>query len=161
MCNFCCLAFVAAVQYIHQSLSGACVGPQQTFHRSSFQCPIQTLWNFRRPSVAQGEQEGQFVMGWKAAAGDVLATEAEELVQMVAYPQVHTDMTVSPNWASYDLTHLAASTPFSRNCAHRRTPRDTFPPSAVALPSAPGVHPHLKISPIPTPIAHRRALLSS
>ena len=36
-------------------------------------------------------------MSFKADAESVLTTEAEELVHMVAYPEVLTDMTVSLN----------------------------------------------------------------
>ncbi|CAN0167973.1 unnamed protein product [Ectocarpus fasciculatus] len=46
-------------------------------------------------TVAQGEQEGQFVLSFKADAENVLVTEAEELVHMVSYPEVFTDMTTS------------------------------------------------------------------
>ena len=37
----------------------------------------------------------QFVLSFKGDAENVLVTEAEELVHMVAYPDVLTDMTVS------------------------------------------------------------------
>ena len=50
-------------------------------------------------SVAQGELGGQFVLSFRADAKNVLVTEAEELVNMVSYPDVLTDMTVSLNRA--------------------------------------------------------------
>lgn len=46
------------------------------------------------PSVVQGGLEGQFVLSFEADAENVQVTEAEELVQMVAYPDVLTRMTV-------------------------------------------------------------------
>lgn len=52
-------------------------------------------------SVTQGEQEGQFILSFKADAENVLATEAEELMQLVAYPAVLTGMTVSLNWVAF------------------------------------------------------------
>eukprot|EP00903_Cladosiphon_okamuranus_P020290 g18620.t1 len=42
----------------------------------------------------RGEQEGKFVLSWKSAAENVLATEAEELVQMVTHPKLLMGMTL-------------------------------------------------------------------
>jgi len=46
-------------------------------------------------SVEQGEVEDHFVLRFKGDAENVLVTEAEALVHMVAYPDVLTDLTVS------------------------------------------------------------------
>lgn len=64
--------------------------------RSSRKCPNPILLHVGpASSVAQGELGGQFVLSFKADAENVLVAEAEELVHMVPYPDVLTDMTVS------------------------------------------------------------------
>lgn len=45
-------------------------------------------------SVVQGEVEGQFVLSFKADAENLLVSEAQKLVHMVAYPEVLTKLTV-------------------------------------------------------------------
>ena len=47
-------------------------------------------------SVELGDVDNQYEVNFKADADAVLITEAEELLQLTAYPEVLTDMMVSP-----------------------------------------------------------------